>query len=77
MLRGTLTGLVQRVAAVSIHGQRSWDITYVPAAQPCAPPNVARVGTEAAPADLAAGDEVLLDFLVGQVVAVRRAPRQP
>ena len=74
MLKGTLAALVRRVAEVSIHGQRSWDIVYVPAAQPCAPPSVARVGPEAAPSDLAAGDEVLLDFLVGQVVAVRRPP---
>lgn len=72
MLKGTLTVIVQRISEVSIHGQRSWDVVYVPAAQPCAPPNVARVGIESAPGDLAPGDEVLLDFLVGQVVGVRR-----
>jgi hypothetical protein len=72
MLKGTLPALIQRISEVSIHGQRSWDIVYVPAAQPCAPPNVARIGPESAPHDLAPGDEVLLDFLVGQVVGVRR-----
>jgi hypothetical protein len=72
MLKGTLTALVQTITEVSIHGQRALDVVYVPAAQPCAPPNLARVGPEAAPPDLAAGDEVLLDFLVGQVVGIRR-----
>jgi hypothetical protein len=72
MLKGTLAARIQQISEVSIHGQRSWDIVYVPAAQPCAPPNVARIGPEAAPYDLAPGDEVLLDFLVGQVVGVRR-----
>ena len=72
MLKGTLTALVQGVTSVSIHGQRALDVVYVPAAQPCAPPNVARVGPEAVPPGLAPGDEVLLDFLVGQVVGIRR-----
>jgi hypothetical protein len=72
MLKGTLTALVQHVTAIRIHGQPALDVVYVPAAQPCAPPTVTRVGPEAAPPDLAPGDEVLLDFLVGQVVRIRR-----
>ncbi len=72
MLKGTLNAIIQRVTPVSIHGQRSWDIVYVPAAQPCAPPASARVGVEAAPRDLTAGDTVQLDLLLGQVVEVRR-----
>jgi hypothetical protein len=72
MLKGTLTALIQQITPVSVHGQRSWDLVYVPAAQPCAPPTLARVGVEAAPPDLAPGEEVLLDMLLGQVVQVRR-----
>lgn len=72
MLKGTLRAVVQAIAPVSIHGQRSWDITYVPAAQPCGPANTARVGVEAAPPGLAPGDEVELDLLLGQVIEVRR-----
>lgn len=72
MLKGTLRAVVQAMAPVSIHGQRSWDITYVPAAQPCAPSNTARVGVEAAPPDLHAGEEVELHLLLGQVIEVRR-----
>lgn len=72
MLKGTLHAIIQQVTPVSIHGQRSWDLVYVPAAQPCAPPASARVGVEAAPPDLAPGDQVRLDILLGQVVEVHR-----
>lgn len=73
MLKGSRDAVLDRVQPVSIHGQLSYDIHYRFADELEAQARVARVGPEALPQGLQAGDHVRLDFLVGVVTAVHRA----
>ena len=74
MLKGSRDAIIQRLQPISIHGQLSYDVLYTFADEPDSHPRVARVGPEAVPAGLQAGDRVRLDFLVGVVTAVHRVP---
>jgi hypothetical protein len=74
MLKGSRDAVVQRLQPISIHGQLSYDVMYTFADEPDSQPRVARVGPETLPPGLQAGDRVRLDFLVGVVTAVHRAP---
>ncbi len=72
MLKGSREGRLLRLQPISIHGQLSYDVHYAFEDDPDQL-HAARVGTEALAAGLQAGDRVTLDFLVGMVVAVRKA----
>jgi hypothetical protein len=72
MLKGSREAVVQRLQPISIHGQLSYDLAYTFADEPDSQPRIARVGPEALPRGLQAGDRVRLDFLVGVVTAVHR-----
>ena len=71
MLKGTRPAVIKRVQPVSIHGQISLDVFWI---DPEAPEEIqhARVGAEAAPRDLAPGDQVLLHYLVGMVTQITK-----
>ena len=70
MLKGSREAIVQRLQPISIHGQLSYDVVYTFTDEPDSQPRVARVGPEAVPKGLQAGDRVRLDFLVGVVTAI-------
>jgi hypothetical protein len=55
-----------------VHGQISWDVHFVNADDPDGPVSVARVGPEAVLHRLEPGDRILLDYVVGSVVAIHR-----
>jgi hypothetical protein len=74
MLKGSREAVVQRLQPISIHGQLSYDVAYTFADEPESQPRIARVGPEALPAGVQAGDRVRLDFLVGVVTAIHRVP---
>jgi hypothetical protein len=72
VLKGSREALVLRLQPISIHGQLSYDLAYTFADEPESQPRVARVGPEALPHGLGAGDRVRIDFLVGVVTAVHK-----
>lgn len=72
MLRGSRTGVVTRIQPISIHGQISLDIFWTDPEDPEGEIRHARVGNEAAPRDLSAGDRVTLHYLMGMVTRVER-----
>jgi hypothetical protein len=75
MLKGSREAILQRIQAISIHGQISWEIVFVHADDPESQMHAARVGPEAvAGHTLEPGDRVQLDYLVGVVVKVTRLP---
>jgi hypothetical protein len=70
MLKGSKPGLVKKIQPVSIHGQISLDVYYADPAEPDGQVSVARLGPEAVPTNLEAGDEVELHFLLGVVTKI-------
>lgn len=72
MLKGTRTGVINRIQPISIHGQVSLDIWWMDPEDPEQELRHARVGNEAVPKNLAAGDKVTLHYLMGMVTAVTR-----
>jgi hypothetical protein len=72
MLKGTRQGVVNRVQPVSIHGQVSFDVFWTDPEDPEGEIRHARVGTEAAPRDLQAGDRVTMHYLMGMVTQITR-----
>src|SRR6185295_9362011 len=56
MLKGTRTALVKKVQPVSIHGQISLDVYLVAPEDPDGQVSLARIGPEAVPRNLEAGD---------------------
>ncbi len=72
MLKGTRPGLVKKVQPVSIHGQISLDVYFADPEDPDGQVSLARVGTEAVPKNLEAGDIVDLHYLLGVVTAITR-----
>ena len=73
MLKGSRTGILKRVQPVSIHGQLSLDIFFTDPEDPDGQIHVVRLGPEAVPKHLEAGDRILVDYLVGVPVKVARA----
>jgi len=73
MLKGTRNGVVSRIQPVSIHGQISLDIFWVDPEDPEAEIRHARVGNEAVPRGLEAGDRVTMHYLMGMVTQVTKA----
>jgi hypothetical protein len=74
MLKGSRDAIVQRLRPITIHGQLSYDLLYTFVDEDDAQLHVARLGPEAIARGVQAGDRVRLDFLVGVVTAVHRAP---
>jgi hypothetical protein len=72
MLKGNRSGILKRVQPVSIHGQLSFDIYFTDPGDPDQI-HVVRLGPEAVPKRLEAGDRILVEYLVGVAVKVVRA----
>jgi hypothetical protein len=73
MLKGTRTGVVQRIQPVSIHGQVSFDIFWTDPDDPEGEIRHARVGPESTPRNLEPGDRVTMHYLMGTVTQVTRS----
>ena len=76
MLKGSKPAIVKRVQPVSIHGQISLDVYFVDPDEPEGQTSVARVGPEAMPKNLEAGDRVEMHYLLGVVTRISR-PEPP
>jgi hypothetical protein len=72
MLKGSRAALVTRVQPVSIHGQISLDVYFVDPDDPQSQVSLARVGPEAVPRNLEAGDRVDLHYMLGVVTSITR-----
>ncbi len=73
MLKGSRDASLKSIQPISVHGQVSWEITFVHLDDPESAVHAARVGPEAVVGhSLDAGDAVRLEYLVGQVVKVTR-----
>ena len=72
MLKGTRTAVIHKIQPMSIHGQVSLDIWWMDPEDPEQELRHSRVGDEAVPRDLAAGDKVTLHYLMGMVTKVDR-----
>ena len=72
MLKGSRRALVTRVQPVSIHGQISLDVSFVDPDDPQGQVSLARVGQEAVPKNLEAGDRVELHYMLGVVTSITR-----
>jgi hypothetical protein len=72
MLKGTREGVIQRLSSISIHGQLSLDVFWVDPEDPEQELRHARVGQEAVPRELAAGDRVTMHYVMGMVTEITR-----
>jgi hypothetical protein len=72
MLKGSRHALVTRVQPVSIHGQISLDVSFVDPDDSQGQVSLARVGPEAVPKNLEAGDRVELHYVLGAVTSITR-----
>src|SRR5260370_30212607 len=73
VLKGTRDGILKKVQPVSIHGQVSWDVFFTDVDDPDGQITVARIGPEAVIGNnLAPGDRIQVEYLVGQAVRVTR-----
>lgn len=72
MLKGTKPAIVKKIQPVSIHGQISLDVYFVDPDEPEGQVSLARLGEEAVPRNLEAGDRVDLHYLVGVVTRVTK-----
>jgi hypothetical protein len=73
MLKGSRPALVTRVQPVSIHGQISLDVYFVDPDDSQGQVRLARMGPEAIPKNLEAGDRVELHYMLGVVTNITRA----
>ena len=74
MLHGSREAVLRKVQPISVHGQISLDVHYVYADDDTEQVRVARIGHEAMPKGVEAGDRVVLDFVLGVVTNVKRVP---
>ncbi len=72
MLKGSKPAIVKKVQPVSIHGQISLDVYFVDPDEPDGQVSLARVGPEATPRTLEAGDRVELHYLLGVVTKIEK-----
>lgn len=72
MLKGTKAAIVKKIQPVSIHGQISLDVYFVPADDPEGPASLARVGEESVPRGLDVDDQVTLHYVLGVVTHITR-----
>jgi len=74
MLKGSREAVLRKVQPISVHGQISLDVHFVYPDDDTEQVRVARVGPEAMDKGLEPGDPVILDFVLGVVTHVKRAP---
>lgn len=72
MLKGSRSVQVTKVQPVSIHGQLSLDVYFIDPDDPQGQVSLARVGPEAVPKNLEAGDNVDLHYTLGVVTNITR-----
>jgi len=72
MLKGSKPAVVKKIQPVSIHGQISLDVYVFDPDDPQGQVSLARVGPEAVPKNLEAGDAVDLHYLLGVVTQITR-----
>jgi hypothetical protein len=72
MLKGSKPGLVTKIQPVSIHGQISLDVSFIDPDDSQGQVSLARVGPEAVPKNLEAGDRVELHYMLGVVTSITR-----
>jgi len=72
MLKGTKAAIVKKIQPVSIHGQISLDVYFVDPDDREGQVSLARLGEEAVPRNLEAGDRVDLHYLVGVVTRITK-----
>jgi hypothetical protein len=72
VLKGTRTGVIQKIQPVSIHGQVSLDVFWIDPDDPEQELRHARVGDEAVPRSMGKGDKVTLHFLMGMVTKITK-----
>ncbi|CAN5712305.1 hypothetical protein BH24ACI5_BH24ACI5_14710 [soil metagenome] len=72
MLKGTRDVLVTKIQPVSIHGQISLDVSWVDPDDSQNQVSLARIGPEAVPKDMEAGDRVTLHYMFGAVTSITR-----
>jgi hypothetical protein len=72
MLKGSRPAIVKKVQPVSIHGQISLDVYFVDPEDPDGQVSLARIGPEAAPRNLEAGDRVELQYMLGVVTQITK-----
>ena len=72
MLKGSRLALVKKIQPLSIHGQISLDVYFVPPEEPDGQVSVARIGPESVPRDLEPGDIVEFHYLLGVVTSITK-----
>ena len=72
MLKGSRPGIVKKIQPVSIHGQITLDVYFVDPEDPEGQVSLARVGEEAVPKRLEAGDRVELHYVLGVVTSITK-----
>ncbi len=72
MLKGSRPAIVKKVQPVSIHGQISLDVYFVDPDDPDGQVSLARIGPEATPRNLEAGDRVELQYMLGVVTQITK-----
>ena len=72
MLKGTRTAVIHRIQPMSIHGQVSLDVWWTDPEDPEQELRHSRVGDEAVPRNMTAGDKVTLHYLMGMVTKIER-----
>jgi hypothetical protein len=72
MLKGIKTALIKKIQPVSIHGQISLDVYFVDPADPDGQVSLARIGPEATPRNLEAGDLADLHYMLGVVTRIEK-----
>ena len=72
MLKGTKAAIVRKIQPVSIHGQLSLDIYFADPEDPEGQVSLARLGEEAVPRGLEAGDRVNLHYVLGVVTGITK-----
>lgn len=72
MLKGTRPVQVTKIQPVSVHGQISLDVYFIEPDDPQGQVSLARIGPEAVPKDLEAGDKVLLHYVLGAVTSITK-----
>lgn len=72
MLKGSRPAIVKKIQPVSIHGQISLDVYFVDPEDPEGQVSLARLGEEAIPKRLEAGDRVELHYVLGVVTSITK-----
>ncbi len=72
MLKGTRSAVINRIQPISIHGQMNLDVFWVDPEDPEGEIRHSRVGAEAVPPMMEAGDKVTMHYLMGSVTKITK-----